>query len=194
MFTRVFPWTPQGKYGQRQQLAKGPARSKQWMRDIKDEGRLGWKYNDVRISLHFTNKTDGREDLICHSQKGDHSLHSFSLSELVGSVRQHWILPSWEGLNSRRPKHLPLWMTRNFVINTRSNNLHWNCAVVVLRGWLAWILGHCLPASQGDSQKAIKSVWLCWHFTTCSPSPLISVKVHLSLGCWGEREEKKIRP
>lgn len=26
------------------------------MKDIKNEGRLGWNYNDVRISLNFTNK------------------------------------------------------------------------------------------------------------------------------------------
>lgn len=56
MLIRVFPLTPQGKYDQRQQLAKRPAKSKQWMKDIKNEGRLGWKYNDVRISLNFTNK------------------------------------------------------------------------------------------------------------------------------------------
>lgn len=80
MLTRVFPLTPEGKYDQRQQLAKGPAKSKQGMKDIKNEGRLGWKYNNFRISLNFINKTDCREGLICHSQKGAHSLNSFSLN------------------------------------------------------------------------------------------------------------------
>lgn len=53
MLIRDFPLTSHGKHDHRQQLAKRSVKIKQWM---KNKGRSGWKYNDVRISLNFTNK------------------------------------------------------------------------------------------------------------------------------------------
>lgn len=47
-----------GKYDQRQQLAKRPVKAKKQMNNIKNEGRLSWEYNNVRINLSFTNKVE----------------------------------------------------------------------------------------------------------------------------------------
>lgn len=45
-----------GKYDQREQLAKRSVKRKKWMNNIKNEGRLSWEYNNVRINLSLTNK------------------------------------------------------------------------------------------------------------------------------------------